>query len=184
MHYNNVNTSRVGAYAALKKYFKVSTKDWWGVCNNIGIDLLVSVADLRAAISGCAIKVWNVTGIFFAGVVQSISNYALVKDREQTLLLDEPNLCRLNCSGAFSTTLGLPCLRKIDVRRLSGGVSISMTLSASAHSPNRIIILFINLASDSENIYWKRGYRRSSRVNAINVSLPDSCIITWLPISS
>ena len=81
------------------------------------------MAELRAAIGGCAIKVWNDhMDNCFAGVVHFVSRYALVKVHEQMLLLDDPTLCRQHCSGAFSTTLGLPCVHKIASRKLSGGV--------------------------------------------------------------
>uniref|UniRef100_M4BB64 Uncharacterized protein n=1 Tax=Hyaloperonospora arabidopsidis (strain Emoy2) TaxID=559515 RepID=M4BB64_HYAAE len=98
--------------------------DLWDVCNKIKLALLNSVSELRAAIGGCAIKVWNNdhTDNFFAGVVRFVSRYALVKVHEQMQLLDDPELCRKNCSGDFSTTLGLPCVQKIAARKLSGGV--------------------------------------------------------------
>ena len=58
MHFNSLNTSRVeGAHSALKMYLEVLTMDMWYVCNKIELALLNSVAELRAAISGCANKV-------------------------------------------------------------------------------------------------------------------------------
>ena len=123
-HFNNVNTSRVEeAYSTLKKYLKVSTMDLWEVCNKIELGLLTSVAELRAAISGCVIKVWNdQMDNCFAGVVQIVSRYALVKVHEQMLLLDDPTLCRLDCFESFSTILWLPCVHNIASRKLSYGV--------------------------------------------------------------
>ena len=91
-----------GAHLAFKKYLKVSTMGLWDVCNKIDLAYLNSVAELRPAIGGCVIKVWNDhMDNFFAGVVQFVLRYALVKVHEQMLLLDDPALCQQNLLWSF-----------------------------------------------------------------------------------
>ncbi|KAI9916286.1 hypothetical protein PsorP6_017957 [Peronosclerospora sorghi] len=118
LHFNNVNTSRVeGAHSVIKKYIKVSTLDLWDVCRRLEMAMRNAVGELRAAMIsrfGVITKMGFNLGLLSLSLLMRSTRF-IVKWSYWTISPSQ-------CAGAFTTTMGLPCVHTIAARKRSEGI--------------------------------------------------------------
>ncbi|KAL2019068.1 hypothetical protein VTK56DRAFT_10099 [Thermocarpiscus australiensis] len=115
-HFGNVVTSRgEGIHALLKGYLKRSTLDLFEAWRAIQHALLNQLAELKSNQAKQQIRLpIELSGSLYSGVRGWVSHEALRKVEEQRKLLAKKNLpMSPTCSGAFSGSMGLPCVHML-----------------------------------------------------------------------
>jgi hypothetical protein len=131
LHLGNHATSRAeGAHGVLKKYLQVSTGDLKTVYDRVSLLLINQHVEFEAAIAHNRTHTPHTARhLFYAPLLNRVSNYALGKLWEQRQRLSNPDPLP-RCTGTFTKTMGLPCAHQMQDRFRDNGTLLLADIHA------------------------------------------------------